>query len=62
MQCFGGRPVGKRPLARPRLRWEDNNNIDFQDVGWGGMTWVDLAEERDRWRALMNAVMNLRVP
>jgi len=57
-----GKPEGKRPLGRPRHRFEDNNNkIDFQTVGWG-MEWIELAQVRDRWRALVNAVMNLRVP
>jgi hypothetical protein len=57
-----GKPEGKRPLGRPRCRWEDNNNMDFQVVGGGGVDCNDLVQERDRWRALVNAVMNLRVP
>jgi hypothetical protein len=57
-----GKPVGKRPLRRPRHRWEDNIKMDLQEVGCGGMDWIDLAQYRDRWRALVNAVMNLRVP
>ena len=57
-----GKPEGKRPLGRPRLRWEDNIKIDLQEVGCGGMDWIKLAQDRDRWRALVNAVMNLRVP
>jgi hypothetical protein len=57
-----GRPDGKRPLARPRRRCEDNNKMDVQEVGWRGMEWIDWAQERDRCRALVNAVMNLRVP
>jgi hypothetical protein len=56
-----GRPEGRRPLGRPRRRWEDNIKIYLQDVGWG-MDWIDLAQDRDRWRPLVNAVMNLRVP
>jgi hypothetical protein len=57
-----GKPEGKRPDGRPRRRWEDNIKMDIQDVGCGGMVWIDLAQDRNRWRALMNAVMNLRVP
>jgi len=53
---------GKRPLGRPRLRWEDNINMDLYEVGRGGMDWIDLAQDRDRWRAHVSAVMNLRVP
>ena len=56
-----GKPGGKRSLGRPRRRWEDNIKMDLQEVGWGGIDWIDLAEDRDRWRALVNAVMNLRV-
>jgi hypothetical protein len=56
-----GRPEGRRPLGRPRRRWEDNIKTDFQDVGWD-MEGIELAQARDRWRALVNAVMNLRVP
>jgi hypothetical protein len=57
-----GRPEGRRPLRRPRRRWEDNIKIDLQEVGWGGIDWIDMAQDRDRWRAFVNAVMNLRVP
>jgi hypothetical protein len=57
-----GKPEGTRPLGRPRRRWEDNTKMDLREVGWGGMEWINLAEDRDRWRALVNAVMNLRVP
>ena len=53
---------GKIILGRPRRRWEDNIKMDLQEVGCGGMAWIDLAQNRDRWRALVNAVMNLRVP
>ena len=56
------RPEGKRPLGKPRRRWEDNIKIDLQQVGWGGMDWIDLAQDRDSWRALVKAVMNLQVP
>jgi len=57
-----GKPDGKRPLGRPRRKWDDNIKIDLQEVGCGGMDWMELAQDRDRWWALMNAVMNLRVP
>jgi hypothetical protein len=55
-----GKPE-RRPLGRPRRRWEDNIKMDLREVGWGGMDWINLAQDRDRWRALVNAVMNLRV-
>jgi hypothetical protein len=57
-----GKPEGRRPLGRPRRRWEDNIKVDLREVGWGGMDWINVAQDRDRWRALVNAVMNLRVP
>jgi hypothetical protein len=57
-----GKPEGKRPLGRPRRRWVDNIKTDLRDTGWEEMDWIDLAEDRDRWRALVNTVMNLRVP
>jgi len=57
-----GKPEGKRPLGRPRSRWEDNIKMDLQEVGCGGMDWIELAQDRDRWQALVDAVMNLRVP
>jgi hypothetical protein len=60
-RIFVGRPEGRRPLGRPRRRWEDNIKMNLQDVGWG-MDWIELAQDRDRWRALVNAVMNTRVP
>ena len=56
------RPEGKRTLGSPKRRREDNIKIDLQVRGWGSMDWIDLAQDRDRWRALLNAVMNLRVP
>jgi hypothetical protein len=57
-----GKPEGKRPLGRSRRTWEDNIKMDLQEVGCGVLDWIELAEDRDRWRALVNAVMNLRVP
>jgi hypothetical protein len=57
-----GRPEGRRPLGRPRHSWEDIIKMDLQEVEWVGMDWIELAEDRDRWLALVNAVMNLRVP
>ena len=56
------KPDGKRPLGRPRCRWEDNMKMDLQEVGCGSMNWIKLAQDRDRWRALVSAAMNLRVP
>jgi hypothetical protein len=57
-----GKPEGKRPLGRPRRRWEDNNKMDLQEVWCGGVDWFELAQYRVMWRALVTAVMNLRVP
>ena len=57
-----GKPEGKSPLGRPRHRWEDNIKMDLQEVGCGGMDRIELAQDRDRWRALVNVVMKLRVP
>ena len=57
-----GKSDGKRPLGRPRRRWEDNIKMDLQEVGCGGMDWIELAQDGDRWRALVNAVMKLWVP
>ena len=57
-----GKPEGKRPLARPRRRWEDNIKMDIQEVGGGCGGWMDLAQDRDRWRALVRTVRNFRVP
>jgi hypothetical protein len=56
-----GKPEGKRPLGRPRRKWEDNVRMDLQVVGWGFEDWIGLAHDRDRWRALVSAVRNLRV-
>jgi hypothetical protein len=60
-RIFVGEPEGKRPLGRPTRRWVDNIKTDLK-IGWDGMDWIDLAQNRDRWRALVNAIMNLRVP
>jgi len=56
------KPERKRPLGRPRRKWDDNIKMDLKDVGCGGMDWIEVAQDRDRWRALVNAVMNLWVP
>jgi hypothetical protein len=57
-----GKPEGKRPLGRPGHRWEDNIKMDLREIGWDGMDWTDLAQDRDQWRALVKTVMNIRVP
>ena len=57
-----GKPEGKRPFGRPRPRWEDNIRMDLQKVGSGGMDWIELAQDRDKWLTLVNVVMNLGVP
>ena len=57
-----GKSEGETPVGKPRRRWDDNIKMDLQEVGSGGMDWIDLAQDRDRWRALANVVMNLRVP
>jgi hypothetical protein len=57
-----GKPEGKRPLRRPRLRWVDNIRIDLREIGWDGMDWIDLDQDMDQWRALVNTILNLRVP
>jgi hypothetical protein len=57
-----GNPEGKRPLGRPRRRWVDNIRMDLREVGWGDVDWIGLSKSRNRWRALVNSVLNLRVP
>jgi hypothetical protein len=56
-----GQPEGKRTVGRPRRRWEDGIRMDLREIGWGGVDWIRLAQDRDRWRAVLSAVMNLRV-
>jgi hypothetical protein len=57
-----GKPEGKRPRGRPRRKWVDNIKMDLREIEWDGMDWIDLGRDRDQWRALVNTVMNLRVP
>jgi CRISPR/Cas system-associated exonuclease Cas4 (RecB family) len=57
-----GTPEGKRPLERPRRRWVDNIKMNLRKIGWDGVDWIDMAEDRDQWRALVNTVLNLQVP
>ena len=59
---FVGKPEGRRPLGRPRSKWEDNIKMDLQEVDWGGMAWIDMAQNRIEWRPFVKAVMILRVP
>jgi hypothetical protein len=56
-----GNPEGNRPLRRTRRRWEDNIKMDLREIGWGSMDWIDLAQDRDQWRVLLNTVLSLRV-
>jgi hypothetical protein len=56
-----GKPDGKRQLERPRSRWVDNIKLDLREIGWDGVDWIDMAQDRDQWRALVNTVFNLRV-
>jgi hypothetical protein len=60
-RVWTGKPEGKRPHGRPRRRWEDGIRMDLREIGWGSVDWIQLAQDRDRWRALVNTVMNLRV-
>jgi hypothetical protein len=57
-----GKPEGKRPVGRPRCRWVDNIRMDLGEVGWGDVDWIGLAQDRTRWRAVVNSVLNVRVP
>jgi hypothetical protein len=57
-----GKTEGTRPLGRPRHNWVDNIKMDHREIGWSSMDWIDLAQDRDQWRALVNTVMNLRIP
>jgi hypothetical protein len=57
-----GKPEGKRPLGRPRRGWKESIKMDLREIGWGGMDWIDLAQDRDHWRAFVNTVMKFRVP
>jgi hypothetical protein len=57
-----GKPEEKRPLGRPRCRWVNDIKMDLTEIGWDGVDWIELAQDRDQWRALVNTVMNLRVP
>jgi hypothetical protein len=57
-----GKPEGRRPLGRPKHRWVDDIRMDLKEIGWGGVNWIRLAQDRKRWRALVNSVLNLRVP
>jgi hypothetical protein len=57
-----GKPEGKRPVGRPRRKWEENIKIDLREIGWGGMDWIDLTQDRGQWRSLVNTIIDLRVP
>jgi hypothetical protein len=57
-----GKPEGKRPQGRPRCRWVDNIKMDLRKIGWDGVDWIDMAQDREQWRALVNTVLNLRAP
>jgi hypothetical protein len=60
-RLLGGKPEGRRPLGRPKRRWVDNISMDLVEVGWGDVDWIGLAQDRDRWRVLVNSALNLRV-
>jgi hypothetical protein len=61
-KVFVGKPKGRRPLGRPRHRWEDGIRMDLREIDWGNMDWIRLVQDRDQWRAVVNVVMNLQVP
>jgi hypothetical protein len=60
-RILDGKPEGKRPLERPRCRWVDNIKMVLREIGWDGVDWIELAQDRDQWRGILNTVMNLRV-
>jgi hypothetical protein len=60
-KVLNGKPEGKRPLGKPRRRWEDGIRMDVREIVWGSVDWIQMAQDRDRWRALVNTMMNLRV-
>jgi hypothetical protein len=61
-RIFVGKPERKIPLGRPRRRWENNIKMDLREIGWDGIDWIDLAEDRDQWRALVNTIIKFRIP
>jgi hypothetical protein len=61
-RIFLGKPERKRPLGRPRRRWVDNIRMDLREIGWDGVDWIDMVQDRDQWRALVSTALNLRVP
>jgi hypothetical protein len=61
-RIFVEKSEGKRPLGRPRRRWKDNNNMDLREIEWSGIDWIDMTQDRDQWRALVNTVMNFHDP
>jgi hypothetical protein len=62
LRILVGMPEGKRPLGKPRRRWVDNIKMDLGEIGWDGVNWIDMVQDRDQWRALVSTVLNLRVP